>query len=342
MNCLSWNCRGIGGSRTVHDLVTLSQIYQPQFIFLCETRQNKDKVSRLRYQLGLHGFAGVSSGGLSGGLALFWNDQLCVDFKEINERYIDVFVRVLPSEPMWRMTCVYGEPRTENSHLMWSKLRELKAKYDLPWIILGDFNEALWQQEHLSCTPRSESHMMAFREVLNVCDMVDLGFSGVPYTYDNRRAGRKNVRVRLDRAGADNAWRDLYSEASVKHLISPCSDHCPFLVTMAWEERTQNKRRCRQYELFWERASELSKIIANAWEEAGAGGDLHSVQASLGKVMNGLHNWSKRKFGNVLRELELVRAELEGLMQSGADQREIRRVTDHMNELLYKEEMIWL
>jgi hypothetical protein len=42
---------------------------------------------RLRHRLGLKGFVGFSSGGLSGGLALFWHEQLNVEVQAINERY---------------------------------------------------------------------------------------------------------------------------------------------------------------------------------------------------------------------------------------------------------------
>jgi hypothetical protein len=77
---------------------------------------------RLRHILGLGGFAGISNNGLSGGLALFWHDQLSVEVKEINERYIDEYVRDSPSTPQWRLTCVYGEPRVEDRRHMWEML----------------------------------------------------------------------------------------------------------------------------------------------------------------------------------------------------------------------------
>jgi hypothetical protein len=44
--------------------------------------------------------------------------------------------------------------------------------------------------------------MKAFREALSYCNLTNLGFSGIPYTYDNKRAGRAYVKVRLDRAVA--------------------------------------------------------------------------------------------------------------------------------------------
>jgi hypothetical protein len=93
---------------------------------------------------------------------------------------------------------------------MWSLLRSLKNESDLPWCVIGDFNEAMWSFEHFSVTPRPESQMLAFRDTLETCGLVDLGFTGLPFTYDNKRKGRRNVRVRLDRAVADNRWRNIF------------------------------------------------------------------------------------------------------------------------------------
>ncbi|XP_040245505.2 uncharacterized protein [Aegilops tauschii subsp. strangulata] len=342
MNGLVWNCRGIGGSRTVRDLVTLNQVHHPRFIFLCETRQSKDRVQRLHNRLGLKGFAGVSSEGLSGGLALFWDEHLYVEIKEANQRYIDAHIGTAPGNVTWRLTCVYGEPRVENRYLMWDKMRELKAKSDLPWTVVGDFNEAIWQFEHFSLTCRAESQMEAFRGALDDCALTDLGFRGVPFTYDNKRAGRKNVRVRLDRVVANDVWRDIFPDASVEHIVTSCSDRCLLLVRFHAEQLVQNKKRCRQYEIFWERASELPEIIEQAWAAAGDKSDLEAIQNCLSNVMKSLQGWSSRKFGNILKQLKEVRTELEELLSSGADSAKVRVVQDKLNELLYKEEMLWL
>jgi hypothetical protein len=59
---------------------------------------------------------GLDSDGPSGGLALLWNENLVVDVLEVKERFIDVHIRLSPEDPLWRLTYVYGEPRTENQH----------------------------------------------------------------------------------------------------------------------------------------------------------------------------------------------------------------------------------
>jgi hypothetical protein len=94
----------------------------------------------------------------------------------------------------------------------------------------------------------------------------------------------------------------------------------------------------RNYEIFWERESDLGE----RWDEAGQKNDLGDVMKSLDQVMSMLQAWSKRKFGYVLRELDKARKNLETLMLNNADQRDIRQATDYMQELLYREEMLWL
>jgi hypothetical protein len=58
--------------------------------------------------------------------------------------------------------------------------------------------------------------------------------------------------------------------------------------------------------------------------------------------MQVLQSWSRKKFGNLLAELDKCRKQLTALMQTGNDREAIRRVSDQMNELLYKEEMLWM
>jgi hypothetical protein len=51
----------------------------------------------------------------------------------------------------------------------------------------SDFNEALFQSEHFSSRRRNEGQMLAFRETLDFCNLHDLGFFGVPWTYNNKQ-----------------------------------------------------------------------------------------------------------------------------------------------------------
>lgn len=44
--------------------------------------------------------------------------------------------------------------------------------------------------------------MDGFRDAVSLCGFSDLGFIGLPFTWDNHQQGDQNIKVRLDRAFA--------------------------------------------------------------------------------------------------------------------------------------------
>jgi hypothetical protein len=67
----------------------------------------------------------------------------------------------------------------------------------------------------------------------------------------------------------------------------------------------------------------LREKIVVAWGDAGKKNNLADIMKGLDQVMTILQSWSKRKFGNVLRELAKARKKIELLQTNNADQREI-------------------
>jgi hypothetical protein len=175
----------------------------------------------------------LGSDGNSGGIALFWDESLSVTLLGICNRLIDVQSQENPSDPPWRFSFIYGEPRVEDRKQMWELLQRIKDRVPDPWIVMGDFNEVMWQFEHFANTRRGERQMEDFREVLEICDLHDIGFSGLPWTFDNRRGGSRNVKVRLDRAVASSLWSTHFPNAAIQHLVPPrTTTHCCYMFTM--------------------------------------------------------------------------------------------------------------
>jgi hypothetical protein len=80
---------------------------------------------------------------------------------------------------------------------------------DLPWVMLGDFNEILSNQEKEGGNLRPQRCMQQFRDALVDSELSDMGFMGEKF----RRRGR--IRERLDRAVANQRWRDKFPLAMV-------------------------------------------------------------------------------------------------------------------------------
>ncbi|CAO2192714.1 unnamed protein product [Urochloa humidicola] len=92
----------------------------------------------------------------------------------------------------------------------------------------------------------------------------------------------------------------------------------------------------------WERDGALEDQIMHAWQKEAAHGDLGTISTALAGVMKSLKQWSSEKFGSVRKELENLRRKLGELQGEGADEKEIKEHMRAMNEMLYREEMMWL
>ena len=103
-------------------------------------------------------------------------------------------------EDEWRFKGFYGEPDANNHFISWSTLRRLKAKYSMPWLCAGDFNEITRAHEKLGGRLRLEHQMQDFKDAFNECGFQDLGSKGNKFTWCNGHGEGRVVWERLDRA----------------------------------------------------------------------------------------------------------------------------------------------
>jgi hypothetical protein len=137
----------------------------------------------------------------------FGKKEIKIEQKNLAPKYIDV--RIHEKEyKIWRLTGIYGDPRWEDKYKTWDKLRELNQSSNLPWVIIGDFNEILYSHEKEGGNPKSQGCMQGFRDALVDCGLEDLGHIGYPFTW---RSGR--IRERLDRAVANGSLSTMHPGA---------------------------------------------------------------------------------------------------------------------------------
>ena len=84
------------------------------------------------------------------------------------------------------MTGFYGEPEASRRSDGWNMLRMLNSKPKLPRCCFGDFKELLEVQDKKGGVPRAHNLMENFREVLDVCGFIDLGYLGLNFTWKGR------------------------------------------------------------------------------------------------------------------------------------------------------------
>lgn len=93
-----------------------------------------------------------------------------------------------------------------------------------------DFNEPLVDEDKFGGRGVSINQSLLFKECLDRCRMVDLGFLGPRYTWTNKRDSNNLILERIDRFFMNPKWCMLHPEAKITHLPRCHSDHCPVLL----------------------------------------------------------------------------------------------------------------
>jgi hypothetical protein len=92
MNLLCWNCRGIDNAPTVRELREIATKCAPKVIFLLETQVSRERAENLANTLGFDNAFAVDPTGRSGGIVLFWNNEIKMEFLGYSKYHIDMKV----------------------------------------------------------------------------------------------------------------------------------------------------------------------------------------------------------------------------------------------------------
>lgn len=315
-------------------------------MFLSETKMRDDRVKGFMWSLGYNGCIAVSSVGRSGGLALFCSTNTCVSLKSLCSNFINVHVTE-ESGVSWRATFVYGEPRRELRHVFWDRLRFLKSEWAGPWVCIGDFNEVPCNDEHCGVSDRGEAQMQLFRDCLEDCQLMDMGFTGPRLTWNNRKEGADNVRVRLDRAVANGQFTQLFDDSQVENIITTSSDHFAVCLSLAQHGHRRGSKLMTQnfrYEAAWSRANDYTETVHKRWNEGLVGPrNIQTTWENLSRLAGSLKSWSQKSFGSVRTEIRKLERRLSRLRLSSTTMtysQEEKDIERKLCELFEREEIM--
>lgn len=92
----------------------------------------------------------------------------------------------------------------------------------------------------------SHNQMQLFRDVIDECSLVDLGFVGPKYTWSKHFEDDHLIWERLDRGMATNSWFLTFPLGTrVNHLSCNPSDHLPLSINLSGLENLPKKKKKR-------------------------------------------------------------------------------------------------
>ncbi|KAA3477604.1 reverse transcriptase [Gossypium australe] len=192
-------------------------------------------------------------------------------------------------------------------------------------MVSGDFNEILYSFEKSGGQPRKERRMAAFCEVLDDCQLMDLGFQGTWFTWERGNLPETNIKERLDRGWLMRSGC-IFSHKEQFIIV-------PFSFTQA-----MRKRLGEGHGLSLKHSGHLRKI-KKSWESSNG-----MIFEKLGRLQSCLTSWAsliKRGRDGLKKELT---KDLRILLDGERNDDTMAKIIDtriSLNMEIDKDEMYW-
>ena len=304
MNILMWNCRGALNPDFKRRIFEMAINHNPAIMVITETRVGGDRAERIIANLPFDGFIMMETIGYAGGLWVLWKkEEAYIDLLAATEQEIHATVKVRCSNLTWFISTIYASPRLAERRLVWSNLSEIAKLHNHPWLMLSDFNEVLSSEDKFGGNQINLNRAMEFKDCLDNCNFLDLGFVGPKFTWTNKRPLTNLILERLDRCFANPRWRMLYPEATITHLPRTFLDHCPVLIEVIGS-------RTNVVNTIWLLHPQFPKVVEDAWS-----GD-RSLLAAISEFTTRVKKWNYEVFGNLFARKRRVLARLGGVQKA--------------------------
>ncbi|KAI7988028.1 hypothetical protein LOK49_LG13G02958 [Camellia lanceoleosa] len=110
-------------------------------VFLMETKNKASFLDRLCRHFHFSHKSYVDPIGVSGGLALWWTDDIHLDVRFSLWNMIRSVISSFDSQSSWAATFVYAPPQRLLRKNLWNQFRQMANENSYPWLYIGDLNE---------------------------------------------------------------------------------------------------------------------------------------------------------------------------------------------------------
>ncbi|XP_062099715.1 uncharacterized protein LOC133805549 [Humulus lupulus] len=296
-----------------------------------------DKVDVIKWKLGFEGSFVVDAHGHSGGLVMLWRKEEEGRLMSYSFNHIDIVLK-LENHPEFRLTGFYGEPQRRLRHNTWRRLTQLAGASELPWCLIGDLNNVLYQWEKRGGHAYPSGLINGFQDTLVDCGLSDMELIGHPYTWERGRGTPNWIEVRLDRALISQSWRSIFSAAKLVNLEISASDHSPLWLDLAYQKRDPYVKRFR-FENAWVREPMCRQIIQDNWVAYST----DTLQNKIKCCSTALAEWGKDITGNFKERISQCNRVLRQLKGRRDDEsvRRYQEIHSCLFEVLTQKEIFW-
>ncbi|XP_060182213.1 uncharacterized protein LOC132611869 [Lycium barbarum] len=244
---------------------------------------------------------GTSWHNVNGKIWIFVDAEIQVEIMRDTEQLLSCRFTHLGDGQELVLTVVYASTDRSGRIALWEDLYDMSSHITIPWLVGGDFNVITDDIEKFGGLPVQFAETEDFRQCIDICQLMDLGFTGSMFTWWNGRSDEACIFKRLDRCLGNQALQNCFPNLEVEHLIKQGSDHSPLLVNMRADSRPI--RKSFRFLNFWVEHESFLDVIKENWVESYGSDPFFNFHNKLKKVGRALSKWSRDTYGDIFKQI---------------------------------------
>jgi hypothetical protein len=211
-------------------------------------------------------------------------------------------------------TFIYGFNTITTRRALWEDLRSWGM--DSPWLLLGDFNSILSQEDNHNGEPVSTYETSDFKECCSNLGIADLNSTGSLFTWTN-----DTIWTKIDRVMANSHWFSLQQMAHVHFgTLGAFSDHSPSTVQLGLRELHGEKN----FKFFnmWAAHPQFLETVSQHWSLDVYGSHMYILCKKLKQLKGGLISLNNLHFSHISERVARAAKDLDDtrlLLQNDMD-----------------------
>ncbi|XP_020266987.1 uncharacterized protein LOC109842532 [Asparagus officinalis] len=312
MNLYFWNIRGLNKSSKQHLVKLFIAQYHLSFIALLETKISDRRMPIIAKRIAKDWNCITNTGYASKiRIMILWDPNvLDINFENFSAQQITCTVKSLDGSFNSVISTIYGLNHIEGRKDLWNELRIIQNSIgNSPWLLCGDFNSIISNDEKLGGSLLTEADFKDFNDFIQDSMLNHLKTIGCFYTWNNKQDDISRIWCSLDRALVNDSWIHNFNSSQVEFLLPSFSDHSPALVSIL-EDRIQGKRPFKYFNM-WAKHDKFLTAVSSIWQSYIPGCKMYSVHTKFKNLKGVLKDMNKRHFHNISEQVLRANQNLE-------------------------------
>ncbi|XP_026459010.1 uncharacterized protein LOC113359627 [Papaver somniferum] len=207
-----------------------------------------------------------------------------------------------------RCLLCYGDNNSRNRLALWNDITAFASSCEIPWVVLGDFNEILAPHERIGGTSGGNSSSKDFLECISMSQLLELPYSGDFFTRSNKQIGQGRIVSKIDRVLVNIEWVTCFTKSKAEFQNPGIYDHSPMVVYIF--ERREHGPPPFRFFYYLSEEQEFFDIVRTAWSEKVQGNPMFVLVSKMKRVKTLITDWRKVRFNNLSESVVTAKADM--------------------------------